>query len=77
MELTRDVIAQFSSPFGPIAPPSARREYEANPANNNIKMEPGTGRGSGSGIVHRNPWGILNNESVDDDGEDGPGAKLN
>ncbi|OIW31584.1 hypothetical protein CONLIGDRAFT_678054 [Coniochaeta ligniaria NRRL 30616] len=57
-------VAQFSSPFGPIAPPSAstRREFEA------------TANTSRNPFVDNNPWNVLKADHGSDDSEDG--AKL-
>jgi hypothetical protein len=58
------MTAQFSSPFGPIAPPSAstRREFEMNPNMAQAGRNP---------FVDNNPWNVLKTEHGSDDSEDG------
>ncbi|KAJ9165394.1 hypothetical protein NKR19_g513 [Coniochaeta hoffmannii] len=57
-------VAQFSSPFGPIAPPSAssRREYDT---------APGMAQASRNPFIDHNPWSVLKTEPGSDDSEEG------
>lgn len=64
---TRLTIARqtghFSSPFGPIAPPSfsARRK---------IGTQPSTSMPARNPYIDNNPWNALQNDHGNDDGED-------
>jgi hypothetical protein len=79
------VTAQFSSPFGPIAPPSAAatsgRRGEIEGPYGTLRIETGgnNNRTGAGGIIHRNPWASLksgNSAANSDDSEDRPGVKL-